>query len=152
MDGTASQEAPPAAFLPESFDFVFHPRVPELSLELTNLCNLKCPYCGNPALTRPKGQIGWELFEKIVEECSQEGYDLAWLHGVGEPLLWDRLEEAVALIKRKGAGRGSFGTNGTLLTADRITKLLEAGLGSLYVSIDSLDPEIYKATRGGKLE
>ena len=152
MDGTASQEAAPAAFLPETFDFAFYPRVPELSLELTNLCNLKCPYCANPALTRPKGQIGWELLEKIVEECGREGYNLAWLHGVGEPLLWDRLEEAVALIRRRGAGRGSFATNGTLLTAERVRKLLDAGLNSIYVSIDSLDPDIYKATRGGKLD
>jgi MoaA/NifB/PqqE/SkfB family radical SAM enzyme len=151
MVGTGPQQAM-VAHVPESFDFVFHPRVPEISLELTNVCNLKCPYCANPALTRSQGGIGWELFEKIVDECSREGYDLAWLHGVGEPLLLDRLEEAVALIKRKHAGRGSFGTNGTLLNADRIRKLLDAGLESLYVSIDSLDPAIYKATRGGKLE
>ena len=137
---------------PESFNFVFYPRVPEISLELTNVCNLKCPYCANPALTRSQGGIEWALFETIVDECSREGYDLAWLHGVGEPLLWPRLEEAVALIKRKKAGRGSFGTNGTLLTAERIRRLLDAGLESVYVSIDTLDPAIYKATRGGKLE
>jgi len=138
--------------LQRTIDHAFYPRVPEISLELTNNCNLKCPYCANGTLTRPKTYIKWALLEKIVEECAAMQYNLAWLHGVGEPLLWDRLEEVIALVNRKGAGRGSFGTNGTLLYPDRVKRLLDAGLGSIYVSIDTLDPEIYKNTRGGKLE
>jgi MoaA/NifB/PqqE/SkfB family radical SAM enzyme len=151
MAGPDLQRAGAPAPLPLSFDFAFYPNVPEISLELTNICNLKCPYCANPALTRPKGRIEWSLFERIVAECGREGYDLAWLHGTGEPLLWDRLEDAVRLIKQHRAGRGSFATNGTLLYADRVRKLLDVGLDYIYISLDSLDPQIYKATRGGKL-
>ena len=151
MDGNDRQQATTLALLPDQFDFAFYPQVPEISLELTNLCNLTCQFCANPALTRPKGRIEWSLFERIVDECSRDGHHINWLHGTGEPLLWDRLEDAVALIKRKRAGRGSFATNGTLLFADRVRKLLDVGLDFIYVSLDSLDPEIYKATRGGKL-
>jgi MoaA/NifB/PqqE/SkfB family radical SAM enzyme len=129
----------------------FYPVVPPISLELTSRCNLKCPYCANPTLTRPTGYIDWELFEKLVDECSRERFNLATLHGVGEPLLWKRLEEAVSLIKSRDAGLGSFGTNGTLLYPDRVRSLLDAGLDFIYVSIDTLDPEIYKNTRGGSL-
>ena len=138
--------------LQRAIDYAFYPRVPVISLELTNNCNLKCPYCANATLTRPKTYIEWPLLEKIIDECAERQYNLAWLHGVGEPLLWKRLEEVVALIKRKGAGDGSFGTNGTLLYPDRVKRLLDAGLESIYVSIDTLDPEIYKNTRGGKVE
>jgi MoaA/NifB/PqqE/SkfB family radical SAM enzyme/Tfp pilus assembly protein PilF len=138
--------------LQSTIDHAFYPRVPVISLELTNNCNLKCPYCANGTLTRPKTYIQWALLEKIVDECAKMQYDLAWLHGVGEPLLWDRLEDVISLIKRKGAGTGSFGTNGTLLYPDRVKRLIDAGLDSIYVSIDTLDPEIYKNTRGGKLE
>lgn len=35
----------------------FYPAVPPISLELTNRCNLKCPYCANGTLTRPSGTI-----------------------------------------------------------------------------------------------
>ena len=140
------------AQLQRDIEYAFYPRVPVISLELTNKCNLKCPYCANGTLTRPKKFIEWALVEKIIDECAERQYDLAWLHGVGEPLLWDRLEEVISLIKRKGAGSGSFGTNGTLLYPDRVKRLLDAGLESIYVSIDTLDPEIYKATRGGQLE
>lgn len=138
--------------LQRDIDYAFYPTVPVISLELTNNCNLKCPYCANGTLTRPKKYIEWALLEKIVDECAERQYDLAWLHGVGEPLLWDKLEEVITLIKRKGAGAGSFGTNGTLLYPERVKRLLDAGLDSIYVSIDTLDPEVYKNTRGGKLE
>lgn len=140
------------ARLQRDIEYAFYPRVPVISLELTSNCNLKCPYCANGTLTRPKTYIEWALLEKIIDECAERQYDLAWLHGVGEPLLWDRLEEVISLIKRKGAGAGSFGTNGTLLYPERVKSLLDAGLESIYVSIDTLDPEIYKNTRGGKLD
>jgi MoaA/NifB/PqqE/SkfB family radical SAM enzyme len=142
---------PPMVPLTKVVEAPFYPTVPEISLELTNNCNLKCPYCANIALSRAKTYIDWAFFERVVEECADRRYNLAWLHGVGEPLLWHRLEDAISLIKQKGAGTGSFGTNGTLLNADRVRRLLDAGLDSIYVSIDTLDPEIYKATRGGKL-
>jgi MoaA/NifB/PqqE/SkfB family radical SAM enzyme len=135
----------------ETIDFAFYPRIPEISLELTNLCNLTCPYCANPALTRPKGTIEWELLEKIVHEAGRDGLSVNWLHGVGEPLLWKRLEDVIRLIRSHDAGAGSFATNGTLLYEDRVRRLLDAGLTRIYVSIDTLDPEIYKATRGGNL-
>jgi len=137
--------------LERTIGYAFYPRVPKISLELTNHCNLACPYCANVTLTRPKTYIEWPLLEKIVEECAERKFNLAYLHGVGEPLLWDRLEEVISLIKRKGAGAGSFGTNGTLLHPERVRSLLDAGLENIYVSIDTLDPEIYKKTRGGKL-
>lgn len=138
--------------LRRTIDFAFYPYVPVISLELTNHCNLKCPYCSNPTLVRPKSYIEWSLVERIVEECAQRNYNLGWLHGVGEPLLWDRLEETISLIKRKGAGDGSFATNGTLLRPARVRRLLDAGLESIYVSIDTLDAQLYANTRGGKLE
>jgi pyruvate-formate lyase-activating enzyme len=138
--------------LTRTIDFAYYPNVPSISLELTNNCNLKCPYCANPTLLRPKSYIEWQLLEKIVDECAERKYNLAWLHGVGEPLLWDRLEETVSLIKRKGAGDGAFATNGTLLRPSRVKRLLDAGLERIYVSIDTLDPDLYAKTRGGKLD
>ena len=139
------------AAIVETIDFAFYPRIPEISLELTNLCNLTCPYCANPALTRPKGTIEWGLLEKIVDESARERLEINWLHGVGEPLLWKRLEDVVRLIRGRDAGAASFATNGTLLYEDRVRSLLDAGLSRIYISIDTLDPEVYKATRGGNL-
>lgn len=131
---------------------VFYPSVPPISLELTSRCNLKCPYCSNSQLDRPPAFIDWALLEKIVDECADGRHDIAALHGTGEPLLWDRLEEAIRLIRKRNAGSGSFATNGTLLSKARVEKLLDAGLKTIRVSLDSLDEKIYKATRGGQLQ
>lgn len=144
-DFTVTRHAPVA----ETIEFAFYPRIPEISLELTNVCNLTCPYCANPALTRPKGTIEWELLEKIVDESARERLSINWLHGVGEPLLWKRLEDVIRLIRSRDAGAGSFATNGTLLFEDRARSLLDAGLPRIYISLDTLDPVVYKATRGG---
>ncbi|MGB8853554.1 MAG: radical SAM/SPASM domain-containing protein [Pirellulales bacterium] len=130
----------------------FYPAVPPISLELTNRCNLKCPYCANGTLTRPSGTIAWSLLERLIEQCAGGPKQIDWLHGTGEPLLWSRLEDVIRLIRGRDAGAASFATNATLLTADRVESLLAAGLGSIYISLDSLDERIYAATRGGKLE
>jgi sulfatase maturation enzyme AslB (radical SAM superfamily) len=132
--------------------FIFYPKVPPISLELTNRCNLKCPYCANATLTRAGGLIEWSLLEKLVEESSDEKHSIDWLHGTGEPLLWDRLEEVIRLIVSNRAGKASFATNATLLHPRRVEKLLQAGLTGIYISLDSLNQEIYKSTRGGDLE
>lgn len=129
----------------------FYPRVPNISLELTNHCNMHCPYCANNSLTRPKGYIEWDLLEKIVIEAGQKGLNISHLHGVGEPLLWKRLEDVIQLIRQHEAGEATFGTNGSLLSRKRAERLLDAGLRSIYFSVDTLDPEIYKNTRGGNL-
>src|SRR5436190_9287097 len=92
--------------LRRELDSPFYPHVPSISLECTNLCNLKCPYCANQALTRRRGTIRWELLEKLVEECCREGYRLDTLHGTGEPLLYNRLEDAVRLIRSRNARNG----------------------------------------------
>lgn len=129
----------------------FYPHVPPISLELTSRCNLKCPYCANSVLARKKGYIEWALLEKIVEESSEGHHNIAVLHGTGEPLLWDKLEEVIRLIKRRNAGEASFATNGTLLSRGRILRLLDAGLASIRVSLDSMDEKIYRETRGGNV-
>jgi len=129
----------------------FYPQVPPISLELTSSCNLKCPYCANSILQRGKNFIKWPLLEKIIEESANGYHNIATLHGTGEPLLWNKLEEVIHLIKSRKAGEASFATNGTLLKRDRILRLLEAGLTSIRVSLDSMDEEIYKATRGANV-
>lgn len=129
----------------------FYPHIPPISLELTSRCNLKCPYCANSVLTRNRGYIEWTLLEKIVKESSDGHHNIAALHGTGEPLLWDKLEEVIRLIKTRNAGDASFATNGTLLSGDRIRRLLDAGLTSIRVSLDSMDEKIYKETRGGNV-
>lgn len=144
-------EKPLYAPIEPQINWPFYPRVPNISLELTNYCDMRCPYCANRTLTRRKGHIAWELLEKIVSEAGKKKLNISHLHGAGEPLTWNRLEDVIRLIRRHGAGEGSFGTNGSLMTRERAAGLMNAGLTSIYFSVDTLDAEIYKNTRGGDL-
>jgi radical SAM protein with 4Fe4S-binding SPASM domain len=67
----------------------------------------------------------------------------------GEPLLRDDLCRLAA----RGAERGAtvvVGTNGTLLTSERIAALKDAGVRGVAVSVDSLRPQYHDNFRHGR--
>lgn len=133
-------------------DIHMFPEVPPVFLELTNICNLHCPYCGNRNLKRPRGRISMEFVERVVHLCKTEGHHLKWLHGAGEPLLHPDLMDIVRYINRDQGLDASFATNATLLTAEKFGQLLESGLTHLYISLDSIKKDIYAKTRGADLD
>lgn len=68
----------------------------------------------------------------------------------GEPLLRPNIEQLIhRLIIIDGVKDLALTTNGSLLT-DQATKLKKAGLKRLTVSLDSLDPQIFKTLSGSK--
>jgi len=67
----------------------------------------------------------------------------------GEPLLRDDLTQIAANASHRGA-TVVVGTNGTLLTDERIAALKDAGVRGVAVSIDSLRPTYHDNFRHGK--
>jgi MoaA/NifB/PqqE/SkfB family radical SAM enzyme len=125
----------------------FAPFVPPITLELTSLCNLKCPYCANPTLQRAYGEMPTEMIYRLADECAQEGHEIQYVHGVGEPLLRKDLETILARFTERGIWKGLLCTNGTLLTLPRMEALVKAGLKNLYLSLDTPDAALYACTR-----
>lgn len=66
--------------------------------------------------------------------------------GVGEPLLYPHLEEAVAYAHSRGK-RTCFYTNASLLTPARSLSLMKAGLDEIRFSIDECEKEKFEAIR-----
>ena len=90
------------------------------------------------------------LLDRLVEDVTAKGYSIFGFHGTGEPLLRKDLEE---IIVRFGSHWiGSLTTNGVLLTEKRLQHLLKVGLNHLYISLDTLNPDLYARTRGGKID
>ena len=120
-----------------------------LTIEPTNHCNLKCPECpsGMNILTRPKGNIDDNLFEKIISESYK---DLIYLNFYfqGEPFL---NEDVFGMIKtaRKKNIFIEVSTNGHFLDDENCKKIIESGLNSLIISLDGLDKETYEKYRSG---
>ena len=132
----------------------FKRRISYLRISVTDRCNLRCTYCmpaeGTP-LKRHADILSYEQIIAVVREAAVLGVTKIRLTG-GEPLVRHNIETLVRGINAiPGLEEVTMTTNGIRLPA-LAHALKEAGLGRVNISIDSLDPERYRAiTRGGSL-
>ncbi len=113
-----------------------------------NNCNVRCAYCHNH---RSSAIITTEDFRAFVNHnvLSVENFQMGCIM---EPTLDQRLGDLLLLVaKSRARPRHNFvlQTNGILLDRHDPRKIREAGLTHLSLSIDSVDPMINKALRGG---
>ena len=116
----------------------------KVGLELTSKCNLRCGMCPLPVLRRPYEDMEWSLVEKAEKELHGLGFKLKWLHEMGEPLLYPRIDDAIRLFPE-----ASVSTNGLVLTEAVGAKLLDANLRRLRICVDSINPRVYPQLRTG---
>lgn len=122
----------------------FSPRSIKVGLELTSRCNLRCGMCPLPVLRRPYEDMEWSLVEKAEREIHGLGLKLKWLHEMGEPLLYKRIDDAIRLFPE-----ASLSTNGLVLTEETGAKLLDANLRRIRICVDSIQPDVYPQLRTG---
>ena len=118
---------------------------------LTRRCNLECAHCyiaAGPHESATSELATTECLRIVDELLAVNPAPMLILSG-GEPLLRDDLAEIAAYASRRGA-TVVVGTNGTLLTDERIAALQEAGVRGVAVSIDSLRPTYHDNFRHGK--
>jgi radical SAM protein with 4Fe4S-binding SPASM domain len=118
---------------------------------LTRRCNLECAHCYISAGPRESADDELTTAEclRIAGEILELNPAPMFILSGGEPLLRDDL----CTIARFAAERGAtvvVGTNGTLLTDERIERLTDAGIRGVAVSIDSLDPRRHDNFRHGR--
>ena len=129
----------------------------DLRLSVIDACNFRCPYCmpadriaedhGLDATSR----LSFDQIEILVRGFARLGVRKLRLTG-GEPLLRKRLPELVARLARiDGIDDLALTTNGSLL-ARHAGPLREAGLRRITVSLDTLDPDAFRALSGGRGE
>lgn len=116
----------------------------KVGLELTSKCNLRCGMCPLPVLRRPYEDMEWPLVEKAEREIHGNGLKLKWLHEMGEPLLYARIDDAIRLFPE-----ASLSTNGLVLTPEIGAKLLATPLKRIRICVDSIDPDVYPQLRTG---
>lgn len=118
-----------------------------LQIEPTTRCNYTCGFCAGRAMAQD--DLPFARFEAVLD--AYPGLRHIELQGEGEPLLHGRFLDMMALARARGI-KVSFITNGSLLSAPVITRLLELAPEKLVVSMESADPETFREIRGGKLE
>ena len=108
-------------------------------VELTARCNLRCVWClqsHDKFRNQNTDDMPFGLFEKIVPKL--RGAKVIYLNVNGEPLLYERIFDAVRLAK-KYVPSVRLITNGLLLSRDVSKDLERAGLSQLGISIDSIE-------------
>ena len=105
-------------------------------LNVTWRCNLDCAYCTE--YDNAKGDVPYDDLVTRIERCRALGVLHTDLIG-GEPLLHPDLVRLFEQIGARGMTSGMT-TNGFLLTAERLDRLLAAGLGRLQISVDRAAP------------
>ncbi len=117
---------------------------------LTRRCNLECAHCyisAGPDESATEELATAECLRIADEILALNPAPLFILSG-GEPLLRADLTD----IARHSARRGAtvvVGTNGTMLTDDRLKALVDAGVTGFAVSVDSLAPRYHDNFRHG---
>ncbi|MDR0569460.1 MAG: GTP 3',8-cyclase MoaA [Spirochaetaceae bacterium] len=120
-----------------------------MRISITDRCNLRCIYCAPETVrTLPEDELlTYQEILRICGEASRLGIRFVKLTG-GEPLMREGVPELVSLLKTKaGIERVTLTTNGVLLLR-HLDALRGAGIDGITVSLDSLDPERFKATTG----
>ena len=117
----------------------------EITINLTQRCNLKCNHCYLRG-----GEWGNEDIDiKLLKNLSGEvGNDLFFVYlAGGEPLLYPKLIEALRIFKERNIYT-SLSTNGILLTENLAVKLKNEGLDHFQISLEGATKETNDAIRG----
>lgn len=129
----------------------------DLRVSVIETCNYRCPYCMPEGLTPEETaldrsrRLSFDEIETAVRSFVRLGVRKVRLTG-GEPLLRKNLPELVArLAAIPGIEDLALTTNGSLL-APRALALREAGLHRITISLDALDPVVFRALSGGRGE
>jgi GTP 3',8-cyclase len=129
----------------------FGRKVDYLRISVTDRCNERCLYC------MPEGYKGWETrpdhltaeeILRVARVAAGLGFRKFRLTG-GEPLVRADLTEIVrAMNQIPGVECVNLSTNGLKLAA-LAQPLRGAGLHAINVSLDALDPAVYRHITGG---
>src|SRR5438046_7234070 len=108
---------------------------------LTRRCNLECAHCYISAGPHESATSELDTAEclRIIDELLAVNPAPMLILSGGEPLLRQDLNQIAAYAAQRGA-TVVLGTNGTLLTEERIAGLKAAGVRGVAVPINSLRP------------
>ena len=118
-------------------------------LELTNNCNLRCLFCGQQAMTRPRGYMTEETLKKIVDECAEYQCNVQFCRW-GEPFLHKNIIDFAEYVKIKDLPL-LITNNGTVITENHMEAIVELGVDWIIFSFQGATKEKYELMRNNKM-
>ncbi len=137
-----THQTPPSLKLIDSFGRIHN----NLRISVTDRCNIRCFYCmpaDNVEFMPREELLSFEEITRVVRIAVGLGVDRVRLTG-GEPLVRRELSTLVRMLAEiPGIVDIGLTTNGIFLE-EQAEELYRAGLRRLNVSLDALDPEIFR--------
>ena len=129
-----------------------HSFPPQIVIETTSYCNMKCSHCSHVELERPKAHMEESLFKKIVKEIGEKSpQSEIWPTFYGEALIlgnqiWDYIDYA----SREGCENIVLNSNGRLLDrANHFDRILNSPLKRFILSLDGFSKATFESIRIG---
>jgi len=132
-----------------SVDTPFYPtnnKPTRVVLKPTMRCPLNCKHCSGriKEFTNPE-QLTIKDYETLMQDLKYLGTQGICISG-GEPLLYPELRRLINIAFKRGFAV-TLNTNGLLLTQDKISDLVNAGVVGINISIDSPRQEVHDKLR-----
>lgn len=125
----------------------------DLRLDLDTRCNLRCHYCDNSSLD-PAIKVSFPLdqFRSVFQFAEKNCWSL-FLSCAGEPLMNSKFVEIMDLLRQTVRSPDvSMVTNALALNETHRQQILNSPIDRLFISMDSLSPEIYTRWCGVSVE
>jgi hypothetical protein len=117
-----------------------------VSVETTNHCNLRCPYCPREDSGRGFGHMEEPLFESVAHQCA--GRDVVFSpQGFGEPFVDPLFKERLRRCRELGLPYVDVVTNATLLDEEACRALIESDVALVTIDVDGADPLVFEEHR-----
>jgi hypothetical protein len=123
-------------------------------MEVTQRCNLSCPVCFASAGCAPStAEPTLDEIRLWCRDLLQRGGPFNIQLSGGEPTLRDDLPEIISTVRAEGFGFVQLNTNGVRLATERdyARRLLEAGLGCVFLQYDGVSAAAHWVIRGRDL-
>jgi len=125
---------------------------PQIILETTSVCDMKCIHCNHKILERTKKHMDDYLYKKIIDEIAEVSPNTElWPTFYGEAFTQrDKLFERLRYARDKGLTNIVLNSNGRLLgRGNWIDEILTSGLKRFILSLDGFTKETFEKIRVG---
>ena len=116
-------------------------------IQTNSRCNAFCLLCPYPKFESrlSHGQMGENLYKKIVDQVANHEVSSFWPYLMNEPLLDPNIVERIKYAKEKlPKTRLGLATNASLLSKEKGRQLLEAGIEEMRISIHGFSKASYE--------
>jgi len=125
-----------------------------LDFEFFDICNQNCSFCprnetlhNNAYQINTKSKLDWSVINRVATEAKENNLYSVNFGAYAEPLIYERIFDAVRLFIDNGVVDTRLITNGLLLNK-YYNDIFESKLLNLYISLDAYTEETYFKQRG----